>query len=126
MANSHPLEETTVVADAASDYGSDLGSEGEQELRDLLTTLEAKAAIPLELESLEVDLTDHTASAHVPLRSSPHGKDLGDSDWLSEWRAARQLSQEIYYDAQSFLGDIGQRELFLFSFMLRVVIRLTY
>ena len=107
MASNRFIEKTTVVADAASDYGSDLGSDGEQELRNLLTQLESSAAVPLELESLEVTLADHTASAHVPLGSSPSGKDVGGSDCSPERREARQLSQEIYYDAQPFQDDIG-------------------
>ena len=108
MASKFSIRKSPVVADDKSDYGSDLGSEGEQELTELLTQLESSAAVALELESLEVTLVSNTEAAHVPLHSSPGRKDVGGTSCSPERREACQVPQEVYYDAQPFQSDDGE------------------
>ena len=108
MAHNLSIRDSTVVADDISNYGSDLGSEGEQELTELLARLESSAAVALELESLEVSLASQSSVAHVPLHNPPSREDVGGTSRPPERREARKVSQEVYYDAQSFQNDVGE------------------
>ena len=101
------------VPDAGSDYGSDLDSEGEQELTNLLVCLETGAAVPLEVESLEIDFTEKLSSVRVPVgrsSGSSQRRDVDDgTDGPLEWRHREGdgSSQETFYDALASHDDIG-------------------
>lgn len=83
-----------------SDYGSDLDTDGEDQLSQALSQFAADAVKPFVLESIEQDEPPQLPSARVP-RSSPSRplpQRSSTSEQLARLRALRSPSVEVEYD----------------------------
>ncbi|KAJ9667759.1 hypothetical protein H2201_001945 [Coniosporium apollinis] len=94
------LPTVPAVNGTESDYGSDLDTDGEDQLSQALSQFAADAVKPFVLESIEQDEPQQLPSAHVP-RSSPSRhlpQRSSTGEQVARLRALRSPSIEVEYD----------------------------
>lgn len=90
------------LADIESDYGSDLDTDGEQAIAELLSELEAGAPKPFVLESIEEDaLTELVPAVHLPKADAASVISDEELSARLERKAFREPSVEVEYDESS-------------------------